>query len=230
MAPAEAGARYDGHSDWYDETFSRFAASGREADFVRSSLGEGHGELCLDVACGTGLYGPPVAEQGYTSVGFDISADQIRIARLRLPIVGRADAARLPLRSETFAVAVGMFFHTDLEDFATVVREVGRCLRPGGRFVYVGVHPCFIGPFVHRTAEDVAGEVTFVPGYGRAGWAQGGSGGSVGLWSRVGGHHKSLSAFVEAFTTGPLILRSMREFSGGGTVIPRNLGVVAERP
>jgi hypothetical protein len=43
-----------------------------------------------------------------------------------------------------------MFFHTDVEDFATVARDVARCLCPGGRFIYVGLHPCFIGPFVNR--------------------------------------------------------------------------------
>jgi len=38
-----------------------------------------------------------------------------------------------------------MFAHTDVDDFAAVVREVARVLSPGGRFVYVGTHPCFVG-------------------------------------------------------------------------------------
>jgi hypothetical protein len=39
------------------------------------------------------------------------------------------------------------FFHTDVEDFAAIVREVARCLRSGGRFIYLGVHPCFVLPW-----------------------------------------------------------------------------------
>ena len=39
------------------------------------------------------------------------------------------------------ARAAGMFFHTDVEDFGAVMREVARCLCSGGRLVYLGVHP-----------------------------------------------------------------------------------------
>jgi SAM-dependent methyltransferase len=221
-----AHARYDGHSEWYDETFGAFFYE-EEMAFLREWLGAGSGETCLDVACGTGLHGRSVADAGYRAVGLDISADQLRFARRRLEIVVRADARQLPLRDEAVAVALGMFFHTDVADFAAVVRDVARCLRPGGRFIYVGLHPCFIGPFVSRTDEPRDLELRFTPGYGNVGWADRGSGDGSGVGGRVGFHHKTLTGLLGAIADAGLNIREVREIAGGGVVLPRNLGVVA---
>jgi SAM-dependent methyltransferase len=221
-------ARYDGHAEWYDHTFAS-SGVGEEAVFLRDSLGAGDGQLCLDVACGTGFSGQVVAKAGYQSVGIDISWDQLRLARHRLGAIVQADATHLPLRDGAIELAISLYFHTDVEDFATVVREVARCLAHGGRFIYLGLHPCFIGPFIDRQDEDRRGQLSIVAGYGQMGWSHIGSGGKVGLWSRVGGHHKTLAYFVEAFTGASLIIRTMREFSGVGTLVPRNIGVIAEK-
>ncbi len=221
-------ARYDGHSDWYDQAFSGHAMAEEHA-FLRRCLGYGGGEPCLDVACGTGLHARAVTEAGYRALGFDISGDQLRLARRRLAAAVRADARFLPVRDAAVPAAVGMFFHTDVEDFAAVVREVARCLRPEGRFVYCGLHPCFIGPFVNRTAEDEDRQLTFAGGYGRVGWASRGSGDGTGVWSRVGGHHKTLASFLGAVTGSGLVIRELAEFSGGGTILPRNIGLLASR-
>lgn len=55
-------ARYDGQSDWYDETFSARHPDEQEAWF-RECLGAGGGAVCLDVACGTGRAGRLLAEK-----------------------------------------------------------------------------------------------------------------------------------------------------------------------
>jgi SAM-dependent methyltransferase len=163
--------------------------------YVRQALGPGDGGVCLDVACGTGLRAQAVRDAGWSPVGFDISADQLRVARHRLGGVARADARFLPVRDESVTVALGAYFHTDVEDFASVVVDIARCLRPRGRFVYVGLHPCFIGPFVDRTNEGSEEALTFTTGYGANGWARRGSGDGTGTWARVGGHHKTLATF-----------------------------------
>jgi len=221
-----AHARYDGHSEWYDETFGAFSYE-EETAFLGERLGAGNGEICLDVACGTGLHGRTVAGAGYRVVGFDISADQLRFARRRLEVVVHADARRLPLRDDAVTLALGMFFHTDVADFAAVVREVARCLRPGGRFIYVGLHPCFIGPFVNRTNESQDLGLRFTPGYGDDGWAYRASGDGSGVGGRVGFHHKTLVGLLGAIADAGLNLREVREIRGGGVVLPRNLAVVA---
>jgi len=223
-------ARYDGHAEWYEETFSAFHTEAAESWF-RECLGPGGGAVCLDVACGTGRSGRVLREADYRAVGFDISADQLRFARSRLAAAVRADARRLPLPDASADVATGMYVHTDTEDFAAVVREVARCLRPGGRFAYLGVHPCYVGPFVYRLDERRDQTLTFTPGYGTAGWAGRASGDGSRIGGRVGFHHKTLASFLQAFGDAGLVLSSVREFTAPqGGILPWDLALLAEKP
>ena len=224
-----SGARYDGHAQWYEETFSDLRNPDEER-FLRHHLGTGGGRVCIDVACGTGRYGAILAEAGYRAVGFDVSADPLRVGRNRLGAAVRADARFLPVRDAAVPVAVGMFFHTDVEDFAAVVRDVARCLRPEGRFIYLGLHPCFVGPFVNRMAEAEDLTLTFVTGYGTLGWADRGSGDGSKVGGRVGFHHKTLASFLEAFANAGLSIRVFREFFVPGHVaLPWDIALVAEK-
>lgn len=185
--------------------------------------------MCIDLACGTGLCAQAIADAGYRAAGFDISADQLRFARRRLGAVAQADACFLPVQDESVSVVVGMFFHTDPEDFAAVARQVARCLRPRGRFIYAGLHPCFIGPFVDRTSEPAEGQLLFSTGYGSVGWANRASGDGSGVGGRVGFHHKTLASFFGAIANSGLSIRTVQEIAGGGVELPRNIGVVAEK-
>lgn len=224
-------ARYDGHAEWYEQTSSAYDRS-EDEEFLARHLGTSGnpGTVVLELCCGTGRHGSALRAAGYRVLGFDISADQLRYARGRLTATFRADASRMPVRSGAAGVAIAMFMHTDVADFAAVAREVARCLRPGGRFLYVGLHPCFLGPFVNRTAESADGSLQFMPGYGRVGWSNRGSGDGSGPASRVGFHHKTLGSFVGAIAGAGLIIGELEELSGGGTVLPRNIGIVAEKP
>jgi ubiquinone/menaquinone biosynthesis C-methylase UbiE len=227
-------ARYDGQSDWYDETFSATHPEEQESWF-RECLGAGGGAVCLDVACGTGRAGGLLHDAGYRAVGFDISADQLRYARSRLAAAVRADARRLPVPDACADTATGMYFQTDTEDFAAVVREVARCLRPGGRFAYLGVHPCYVGPFVYRLDEQRDQSLTFTPGYGTAGsgtggWADRGSGDGSKIGARVGFHHKTLASFLQAFGDAGFIIRAVREFVPPSRILPWDLALLAEKP
>ncbi len=228
MRPAIAF--YDGHSEWYDKYFSPFHHE-EEEFWLRECLGPGRGAVCLDVACGTGRSGRLLREAGYRAVGFDISAGQLRFARPRLAAAVRADARRLPVPDASADAATGMYFHTDTDDFAAVVREVARCLRPGGRFAYLGVHPCYVGPFVYRLDEQRDQALTFTSGYGTAGWASRGSGDGSKIGGRVGFHHKTLASFLQAFMDAGLTLRAIREFTtSGGVILPWDLALLAEKP
>jgi SAM-dependent methyltransferase len=222
-------ARYDGNAEWYDEIFSAFHTEAAES-WLRECLGPGGGAVCLDVACGTGRSGRVLRETNYRALGFDISAEQLQFARTRLAAAVRADARRLPLPDASADVATGMYFQTDTEDFAAVVCEVARCLRPGGRFAYLGVHPCYVGPFVYRLDEQQDQTLTFTAGYGTVGWAGRGSGDGSKIGGRVGFHHKTLASFLQAFGDAGLVLRSVREFVPAGAILPWDLALLAEKP
>jgi SAM-dependent methyltransferase len=176
-----------------------------------------------------GRSGALLHDAGYRAVRFDISAGQLRFAQPRLAAAVRADARHLPVPDASADVATGMYFHTDTEDFAAVVREVARCLRPGGRFAYLGVHPCYVGPFVYRLDEQQDLSLRFTTGYGTVGWASRGSGDGSRIGGRVGFHHKTLASFLQAFMDAGLTLRGVREFVPAGAILPWDLALLAEK-
>src|SRR5271169_2143822 len=104
-------ARYDGHSEYYDHHFGPGPRPAEELAFLREALGTGHGQVCVDLACGTGLWAQPIAEAGYRAAGFDISADQLRFARRKHASVARPgrlppqDAGQLPRGHRELRVA-----------------------------------------------------------------------------------------------------------------------------
>ena len=195
-------ARYDGLADEYDA----FVASGSEyyavaAEALERLLGRGGGR-CLDVGCGGGHFFPVALELGWSLTGIDASDDQLRVARERFPGVTliRADATALPIGDATFDSGYSTFTHTDFDDFTGAVREASRALRPGGRFVYVGNHPCFVGPVQEYERPALP---RLHAGYRRGGrWqAAGAAGTTPGGWrARLGSFvHLPLGEFLSAF-------------------------------
>jgi SAM-dependent methyltransferase len=159
-------ARYDGHADWYHENFAEPLDG--DVTTLTGLLGPGAGQVCLDLACGTGRYLPSAS----------------------------------------------------VEVAAAVVAEVARCLRPGGHFAYIGVHPCFVGMFVDRVTEARDGSLWFRPGYGARGWAERSAPGGLGLSTRVGFHHKTLDGLLGAFTGAGLHLTRVTELWRTGSCSP----------
>lgn len=200
-------ARFDEHADWYAAYVKGEARAHtvHTADALRDVLGPGEGR-CIDVGCGTGIHAEMIRSLGWTPVGFDVSIAQLRHARDQLPVV-LADAVRLPLRSGSIEAAAATLIHTDVPDWAAVVSEVARVLGRGGRFAYVGVHPCFVGPFAKRGVEDIR----LYPGYGDRGHTYAGPGVGEGVRSRVGVHHRTLTDLLTALPAAGLTLQTMQE-------------------
>jgi SAM-dependent methyltransferase len=226
MAPT---AVYDDIADWYEEEFlgrQRTGARTRDGDplnlghVLRDLLGAGGG-ACLEVGCGTGVHAAQVRELGWSPVGIDLSAGMLRHARGRLPIA-QADAERLPVRDDSLQAVVAMMVHTDMPRYPTVLREVARVLCPGGKFVHVGSHPCFVGGFADRSDLDA---VVIRPGYLNAHWTKA-SWTDQGVRAKVGATHYPLPELMHAVLDAGLRLERLAE---SGEPTPVVLAVMARK-
>lgn len=207
-------ARYDGFADWYDTEFQPAPFESETWDVLSRLVGEGTGPL-LDIGCGTGSYAAGFAALGWDYTGVDASEDMLRRARAKGAKAVQADATALPFEDASFDAVVSIFTHTDVDDFAGVLREVVRVLRPGAPFVYIGVHPCFVGPHsvydVDRKAPELhpgwyrmTGRYEEAPGIWRA----------SGVRRRVGAGHLPLGLFLQTFLDTGLRLERVEEPSG----------------
>jgi len=190
-------ARYDGLADEYAAFLEANAPYYELAEeLLRRMLGRGPGR-CIDLGCGTGRFLGVASGLDWDVTGVDISADQLRLAAGATLV--QADASSVPLPDASFDAGYSTFTHTDVDDFAGLVAEARRLVRPGGRFVYIGNHPCFVGP----VQEHVDGLPVLHPGYRRGGrWdAEPAPGSTPGGWRmRLGSYvHSPLGEFLEAF-------------------------------
>lgn len=112
-------------------------------------------ERVLDVACGNGLYALRLADLGAQVVGFDFSTELIAHARRRSAGYGSRIAyhvidatdldALLSLGEGDYSAAVCNMALFDIADIAPLAEGLFQLLRPGGRFVFSVMHPCFNG-------------------------------------------------------------------------------------
>ena len=204
-------ARYDAIADWYDQVF-RSALSGPEVDVLERLLGPGPGR-CLDLGCGTGVAVPVLSRLGWSVVGVDSSEPLLERARDRGLNVVEAPADALPFEDGAFDAVVSIWTHTDVEDFAGAVREAVRVLAPGGPLVYVGAHPCFVGP--HSRFVQARGVPSLLPGYRAAGRYDGGPAISPeGLRAKVGAVHLPLDGLLHCFLDAGLRIERFEELPG----------------
>lgn len=222
-------AKYDGLADEYEafaDDHSPYYVRADEA--LRRMLGRGTGR-CLDLGCGGGRYMPSIGDLGWTAVGVDESADQLRVARERDPAAElvQCDATDLPFPDSTFDAAISMFTHTDFIDFSDALRETLRVLKSGAQFVYIGNHPCFVGP----TAEHVdTGLPKLHAGYRRGGrWSANAPGVTPDGWrARLGEFtHLPLGEFLSAFAG--FVLVSVEELSDGWAY-PKTIALATRKP
>jgi ubiquinone/menaquinone biosynthesis C-methylase UbiE len=204
-------ARYDDVAEWYDAEFATTELGFSARRIVLRLLGDGPGRL-LDVGCGGGAHAVAFAERGWIVTGIDISPVQLELARARGVEVLEADAAALPFEDAHFDAAVSVFTHTDVDDFPAVMRETARVLRPGAPLVYLGVHPCFVGPHAFVHDRDVP---ELHPGYRDTSYRTEAPGiWGEGIRSKVGARHLPLGHFLHAFLDAGLTLEWFEEPEG----------------
>ncbi len=125
---------------WYDTPAGRAYDRVQKWD-VRHLLRRARpGERLLEVGCGTGHWCSFFASMGYEVFGVDVSAEMIAVARgsvggCRFEV---GDGCALRFEDGSFDVSAAMATLEFVGDPALAVREMARCVRPGGSLV-VGV-------------------------------------------------------------------------------------------
>ena len=141
---------WEDHAGWWQLGFTAGADPEYEEQILPLAAEHLAGsDAVLDVGCGEGQVARLAASIGAARVvGVDPTWAQLGAARDRGggPAYARSDAANLPFPSGSFdaVVACLVFEHIDAVDEA--VTEVGRVLRPGGRFLFFLNHPLLQTP------------------------------------------------------------------------------------
>jgi SAM-dependent methyltransferase len=202
-------ARYDAVADFYAAGWESLDDSVSQA--LLSLLGPVAGLRVLDVACGHGRTTREIARRGADVVGVDISAKLISKAqqieqndRLGIRYIHADVAGTEALGIASFDAATCNFGLSDIDNLELAVATVSQALRPGGRFVFAILHPCFPG------GTDISGSWPPAASYYDEGhWTADGSQSS--LRRRVGANHRMLSTYLNTLTAHDLHVDRVEE-------------------
>jgi SAM-dependent methyltransferase len=150
-------ASYDDLEPWYEHLYDALHG------LVRAELrppATTPSPRALDAGCGTGFQTAILLGLGYETIGVDVSAGLLGVARHRLAGAGflQGDLQALPCRDAAFEVAVscGSTF-SFLADPARALQEVARTLRPGGS-LFLEVEHRWSLDLLWRLASSVTGD------------------------------------------------------------------------
>lgn len=160
-------------SEWYEKSFGEdylivykhrdFGGARREVDQMIGWLNLPPGAKVLDLCCGMGRHSLALSEAGYEVTGIDLSESLLREARAQEGAERvtwlRSDMRELPLEGG-FDAVVNLFtsfgYFEEDEEQVKVLREIGRMLKPGGKFIIDFLNPAYVirNLVPHSTRED----------------------------------------------------------------------------
>ncbi len=143
-APSDIAELYDGWAGGYDDDVESWGY--QVPDLLTAQLADvDRDALVLDAGCGTGRAGVALRAAGFGHiVGVDYSRASLDMARERevdgevvYESLAHLDLTKpLPMADDSFDAVLSAGVFTYLPDVASVVAELGRVCRPGGRVVF----------------------------------------------------------------------------------------------
>ncbi|MFN3804467.1 MAG: class I SAM-dependent methyltransferase [Pyrobaculum sp.] len=98
------------------------------------------GSLVLEIGSGNGPLLQRLEKAGYVAVGIDASVHMLKYAQRRAPGISLAGVSfALPIRPESFHVAVALFTLHHWGPHEPSIDEIHKALKPGGHFIAVEV-------------------------------------------------------------------------------------------
>lgn len=166
----ESRRRWDRNAAWWDERTGDGNAFQREIvnPPFDALLDIRPGERLLDIGCGNGALARRMAARGARVLGVDFSERFIDLARghgtpegpdIAYATCNATDASALrSIAGAPFDAVTANMVLMDLVDLAPLAMALPRLLRPGGRFVFSVLHPCF-----NQAGASMAAEQAFGP-------------------------------------------------------------------
>lgn len=158
------GAMHYGYWTGPDDDSTLEEASERFTDLMAAKLDAAGGRI-LDLGCGTGEPAVRLARTtGAEVVGISISAQDVRAATERAEAAGLADRVRFevadamaaPFPDASFDAVLALESMGHMPDRATVLAEIARMLRPGGRLAFCeAFRKATLSPEAERAARAV---------------------------------------------------------------------------
>jgi 2-polyprenyl-3-methyl-5-hydroxy-6-metoxy-1,4-benzoquinol methylase len=216
-----ATARYDLVADFYLDIVGTEVTDPSAASLL-DLLDDVQGMRVLDLACGHGRLARELARRGATVVGVDISdalLDRAREAEAQEPLgitYLKVDATSArALAGEMFYGIVCNHGLADIDDLDGTLATVARVLRPGGRFVFSILHPCFPG-----WDDDAPSSWPRDGGYYAEGWwlAR-----NPGIRGKVGSNHRTFSTYLNSVVHHHLAIEEVAEPAPGPKLRARQL-------
>ena len=219
MSLKKKDTSWDAVADWYDEYLGKedtYQSKVILPNLLRL-LSVEKGERILDLACGQGFFTREIVACGAKVAGIDIAPQLVAVARehSREADFRVASASNLSFADDdTFDAVVCVLALQNMEDLASVFREVSRVLKRGGRFVFVLNHPAFRVPQRSSWGWDQEQKVQYrrVDGYLSAGKVSIDMHPGSSKSEQTVSHHRSLQDFFKALSKAGFAVSRLEEW------------------